>query len=88
MKNNFIAEAGNVFTYILASVQRNEIFQAIEFVFAILTSVVLLSFRIWKWWKEAKKDGKITKDEIKDLGEILSSGIEDIKDKAKDKKEE
>ena len=88
MKNSFFAEVGNVFTYALASLQSNEIFQTIEFIVAILTSVVLLAFRIWKWWKEAKKDGKITKDEIGELTGIIAEGVDDIKDKAKDKNKE
>ena len=74
---------GNVFTYILAFVQTNETFQMVEMILAILTSIVILAYRIWQWWKEAKKDGKITKEEIKDGLDIIINGAEDIKDKIK-----
>ena len=39
------------------------------------------------WWKNAKKDGKITKDEIKDGVDIIVGGVEDIKDKLEDKED-
>lgn len=89
MKYDEIATAGgNVFTYILASIQSNQIMQTIELILAITTSVVILVYRIWKWWKEAKKDGKITKEEIKDGVDIIMGGINDIKDKKKGEKKD
>lgn len=36
-------------------------------VITILTGLASIAFIIYKWYKEAKKDGQITKDEIKDL---------------------
>lgn len=36
-------------------------------VITILTGLASISFIIYKWYKEAKKDGKIDKEEIKDL---------------------
>ena len=56
---------GNVFTYILAAVQSNEVLQVIEFVFSVILTLVILAYRVWKWWREAKKDGKITEEEYK-----------------------
>lgn len=89
MKYDEIATAGgNAFTYILASIQNNQIMQTIELILAIITSVVILAYRIWKWWKEAKKDGKITKEEIKDGVDIIMGGINDIKDKKKGEKKD
>ena len=87
MKSSYIGEVFNGATYILASVQSNEVYQLIEFIVAILTSVVLLAFRIWKWYIEAKKDGKIDEDEVDDLIDIVGDGVEEIKDKTKEKEE-
>lgn len=36
-------------------------------VITILTGLASIAFIIYKWYKEAKKDGKIDKEEIKDL---------------------
>ena len=66
---------GNVFTYVLAAVQQNEILQIIEFVLSAILTLVIVAYRVWHWWKEAKKDGKIDDKEIDELGKI----IEDVK---------
>ena len=58
--------------------------QVIEFSFAILTSIVLLLYRLWVWYKDAKADGKITKEEIKEGIDIIANGVEDIKKKKGD----
>lgn len=81
---NYLAEIFNAGSYILAIIQTNEVFQIIEFCISIAVSVVLLIYRIWKWWKDANKDGKITKEEIEDGVNIIVGGVEDIKDKVKE----
>ena len=82
---NYIAEIFNGMTYVLVVLQTNETFQLVELIISIAVSVVLLAYRIWKWWKEANKDGKITKEEIKDGIDIIVDGVEDIQDKIKEK---
>ena len=62
---------GNVFTYVLAAVQQNEILQIIEFILSALLTLVIVAYRVWHWWKEAKKDGKIDEKEIDELGKII-----------------
>ncbi len=64
---------GNVGTYALAAIQQNEIFQIIEFSVSILASLVIIAFRLWAWWKKAKEDGKITKEEIDEAIDIIDS---------------
>ena len=79
--NEIISFVANGLTYVVALSQTNEVFQIVELVFAILTSVILLLYRLWKWYNEAKKDGKITKEEIKDGIDIIVDGVDDIKKK-------
>ena len=81
---NYILEVFNAVQYVLAVLQTNEVFQIIEFVLSIIVSIVLLIYRIWKWWKDANKDGKITKEEIEDGINIVVGGVEEIKDKVKE----
>ena len=51
----------------------------IAFALAIICGIVSLSFTIWKWAREAKKDGKITKEEVEDLIDQVGGQVEDIK---------
>ena len=81
---NYVLEIFNAVQYVLAVLQTNEVFQIIEFVLSIIVSIVLLIYRIWKWWKDASKDGKITKEEIEDGINIVVGGVEEIKDKVKE----
>lgn len=83
--NELVSWPINALTYALAYIQANEVMQVVEFVLAILTSIILLLYRIYVWYKEAKKDGKIDKEEIKQGIDIIASGVEDIK-KVKEKK--
>ena len=85
--NEIISYIANGVTYVVALSQTNEIFQIVELVFAILTSVILLLYSLWKWYNEAKKDGKITREEIKDGIDIIVDGVDDIKKKG-DKKDD
>ena len=71
--------AGNGLTYVLAAIQSNEVLQYIEFGLSILLTIVILTYRVWKWYKEAKKDGKITKEEIDELGEIIEDATKEHK---------
>lgn len=73
-----ISVGGNVITYVLAAIQTNEVLQIVEFVMSAILTAVILGYRIWHWWVEAHQDGKITKDEIDELGQIIE---EETKDK-------
>ena len=67
----FISITGNGISYVLASIQSNQVLQIIEFVFSAILTLTILAYRIWKWVIEAKKDGKITKEELDELGQII-----------------
>ena len=85
--NEIISILLNAFTYVLALAQVNETFQLVELILAVITSVILLAYRLWKWWKDASEDGKITKEELKKGIDIIVDGVEDIKKKG-DKKDD
>lgn len=61
---DYFADCGAV---VFTALQTEEIFQIISLIFTIISIIVSLSFTIYKWYKEAKKDGKITEEEIKEL---------------------
>lgn len=83
---NYIAEIINVFTYAIALLQANETFQIIELALSIATSAVLIAYRLWKWYKAAKADGKITRDEVQEGLEIVIEGKDEIADKIEGRK--
>lgn len=58
---------------IFTSLQDNELYQIIQMVLSLLSGVLVIAYTIWKWYVRAKKDGKITIDEI-------DEGIEEIID--------
>ena len=78
---------GNGTTYVLSALQTNQVFQIIEICFSILTSLVIIAFKIWQWWKKASEDGKIDQEEVNDLVNILDDGKKDIEDKKKGDKD-
>lgn len=79
-----ITYVGNGLTYILAIAQQNEVLQIIEFAMSALLTLFLFAYRLWHWWKEAKKDGKIDENEIDELGKIIEETKKESDKNAKD----
>ena len=63
--------------------QTNEVFQTIQIVISALAGAVALAYTIWRWYRNAKKDGKITEDEVDDLFKQLDKK-EDSEDEHRD----
>ena len=84
MKEEVILFGGNGLGYVLSAIQQNETFQIIEFVLSAILTCVLIAFRLWKWWKEAKKDGKIDANEVQDAIDILEEGKKELDHKDKE----
>jgi hypothetical protein len=88
--NNPIYEIVNVAQYVFASVQSNEVLQYIEFGLSALTTLVLLAFRIWTWWKKIhspdSEGGKeVTASEIKEGASIIAEGKAELEAETKKK---
>ncbi len=76
----FFEDLGVGGLWCLTAVQPEQVLRIANLVLAILTTLFVFVTRIVEWWKKAKKDGKITKDEIEELGSIVGEGIKDIKE--------
>ena len=63
--------------------QTNEVFQTIQIIISALAGAVALAYTIWRWYRNAKKDGKITEDEIDDLFKQITKK-EDSEDEHRD----
>ena len=58
--------------YVLTVAQTKEIFEIISLILSILISVLILVSNIIVWVKKATADGKIDKEEIDELVDIVS----------------
>ena len=69
------------------ALQTNEILQTISLIITILGAIIsMIVLPLITWYKNAKKDGKIDKEEIKEGLDKLQEGIEGVKDSLDDKK--
>ena len=76
---HLLEDVGNGIMYCCSWAQVEQALRIASFVLSIIISMLIIVSRILTWWKEAKKDGKITKDEIKEGVTIITEGVEDIK---------
>ena len=87
MKNELIG--GGIGTLLSATgtaIQPNEVLQTISLIITIIGGLITITFAIITWYKNAKKDGKIDKEEVKELIDIVQDGTENIKESLDDKK--
>ena len=70
------------------AIQPNEVFQYIQMALTIVATLITIILGLRAWWKDAKKDGKITSDEIQEGVKIVQDSLENLKDKNKEDKEE
>ena len=73
VNTNATPYVSNAIAVVMTAVQTNQVFQIISMVLTILSILVSFAYTIYKWYKSAKEDGKITPNEIK---EILEKGGE------------
>lgn len=62
------------------AMQTSEVLQIISIVITIIGGLITIALGIRAWWKDAKKDGKIDKEEVDELLDIVGDGVEKIKD--------
>lgn len=73
MNKDIYSYAGSGLAITFAALQDNPIFQLISFILSTLAALVTIGFTIYKWYKKASEDGKITIEEIDDLQEQLNN---------------
>lgn len=80
MNHNKINLACNSIAVLFTAVQADQTLQLVSFILTMLSIIVSLSFTLWKWIKEAKKDGTISPDEIMEGADIINDHLDKIKD--------
>ena len=76
MKDDLIAGVGNITAWSLTLAEFKETAMTISYILASITSLVTIGYIIYKWYKKAKADGKITADEVAELANDLKNNIE------------
>lgn len=79
--------AGNGLQYLITWTQVEEVARIIGLVLSIMISVLIIIDKVITWWKKAKADGKITKDEIDELHQEIGGDISNIKEQLDSSKE-
>ena len=69
------------------ALQTEEVLRIVSLIITILGAIIsMIVLPILTWYKNAKRDGKITQDEIKEGIDTLQEGIEGVKETLDDKK--
>lgn len=81
MQEKITGAGATLLSWVTTLTQANEVFRMIQLILSILCSVlVIISTIIIPWYKKAKKDGKITKDEVVELVDKVADAIDNNKE--------
>ena len=83
---DFFQIIGNGLQYAISLAQVEDALRIAGIVLSVIISLLIIIDKIITWWKNAKADGKITEDEIKEGVEIIKDGTQEIKDHIEGKK--
>lgn len=75
MKKELLGYTGASINWILTAIQTKEILQYINLILAILTTLVSIGYTIYKWYRKATEDGKITEEEVNELKEDIKEEL-------------
>lgn len=87
MKNELISGSiGTALSAVGTGLQTNDVLQTISLVITIIGGLItFIIVPLATWYKNAKKDGKIDKEEIDEAIDIVVDGSEKIKGETKKK---
>ena len=72
---------------VLTAVQTDEVLRRISFGFTIFSVILNIAYNVWRWWRNSKKDGKITMDEVDELVDIVKDGSDTLTNTIKEGKD-
>ena len=71
---------------IFTAIQTDEVLRWISFGFTLVSVILTIAYNIWRWWKKSKEDGKISMNEVDELGDIIKDGSDSLKNITKEDK--
>lgn len=83
MKNNIVSWFASFICTAIGFIDTETVERIILLSLGIISGLVSLAFNIYNWCVKANQDKKITKEEVKELKDIVDDGIKDIEDKIK-----
>lgn len=83
--NNIFCGALNAFQYLLTITQTNEKLQTIELICAIVSTVIIGISKLIIAIKNARKDDKITKEEVDEVIDIITDTANKINEEIEKK---
>lgn len=82
---NIVSWIGSGITLVTA-VMASDVAQLILLIVGVVSACVSLAYNIYCWVIKAKADGKIDKEEVDELVDIIGKGADDITDAVNDNK--
>lgn len=71
---------------ILTAVQTDEVLRWISFGFTLFSVILNIAYNVWRWYRKSNEDGKITKDEVDELVDIVKDGSDSLTNITKEDK--
>ena len=76
---DFFQIGGNGLQYLISLAQVETWSRIVGLILSVIISILIIVDKLRTWWKNAKADGKIDDDEIKEGIEIIQDGAKEIK---------
>lgn len=86
-KNVLGAGTGSALSLVGTIIQTNQILQTISMILTIIGTLITIAMALYNWYDRAKADGKISKEEVKELNDIIQDSKDKIENLKGDKKE-
>ena len=78
MNHKFLDWIGCGAGVILTAVQTQQIFQIISLILTCIATLLTIAYNIYRWYKKATEDKKITPEEIKEGIDVINDSIDKI----------
>lgn len=63
-------------SWVFTIAQTKEVLQCVCFVLSAVATAFTIAYTVWRWYNNAKKDGKITITEVKDLKDQVTDEVD------------
>lgn len=71
--SNLLTLLSSVWGFIFSAINSDELTSILITILTIISILFNIAYTIWKWYRNAMKDGKIDKDEVDDLMNDLNN---------------
>ena len=71
--SNLLTLLSSVWGFIFSAINSDELTSILITILTIISILFNIAYTIWKWYKNAMKDGKIDKDDVDDLMNDLNN---------------